>query len=281
LRRTVCVIGLTLVAIAALGTGESAFHPDIPKAWDDKAVESMELPLAQRDRSPRYMTSEEYYALKVRPIYRSYPAYAKGREPAGYLESLKEKDPEIIFDPAKLRTKEDWIRAGKLVFESDTSFRPAPAAQPAADAIALPVASDGTLTSFYPGNLYYVRKKGVLEVGSNSCAGCHTRIMPDGSFFEGAQGMIDPLFSASTLAAVRDLTPEAFQARANNTWATWGTPWVMSKEEFEKSMTKDEFIRLLAAQRPGVFRRQGTSLSHPIADRCCRPQIPGCHGSRP
>jgi hypothetical protein len=71
------------------------------------------------------MSAEEYYKLKVRPIYRSYPAYAKGREPAGYLDSLKQKDPEIIFDPSELHTKEDWIAAGKLVFESATKFRPA------------------------------------------------------------------------------------------------------------------------------------------------------------
>jgi hypothetical protein len=25
------------------------FHPDIPRAWDDKAVEGLEVPLAQRD----------------------------------------------------------------------------------------------------------------------------------------------------------------------------------------------------------------------------------------
>ena len=106
-----------LLTLSLFGAGKKAFHPDIPKAWDDRAVESMEVPLAQRDRSPRYMTSAEYYALKVRPIYRSYPAYAKGQEPAGYLESLKQKEPEIIFDPAKLHTKEDWIQAGKLVFE--------------------------------------------------------------------------------------------------------------------------------------------------------------------
>jgi hypothetical protein len=266
LRRTVCVIGLTLVAIAALGAGEPAFHPDIPKAWDDKAVESMELPLAQRDRSPRYMSSEEYYSLEVRPIYRSYPAYAKGREPAGYLESLKQKDPEITFDPAKLRTKEDWIRAGKLIFESDTSFRAAPAAQPAADQTSWPIASDGTLPFFPPGFRYYVRKKGVVEVGSNSCAGCHTRMLPDGSFFEGGQGTPNPPqpLSETTVRAIREMTPEAYHARLDRIWGNVGAPWVMSKEEFEKSITKDEYIGILAAMPPSVFPRQGTSLTHPV-----------------
>lgn len=69
-----------------------------------KQIEGFEVPLAQRDRTPRHLSSEEYYKFKIRPIYRSYPAYANGREPAGYLESLKQKEPEIIFDPSKLRT---------------------------------------------------------------------------------------------------------------------------------------------------------------------------------
>jgi hypothetical protein len=49
----------------------------------------------------------------------------QGREPAGYIEALKQKDPEIIFDASKLHTKEDWIEAGKLVFGSDTRLFPA------------------------------------------------------------------------------------------------------------------------------------------------------------
>jgi len=119
--RTVGFVILSIVGTAAFG---QTFHPDIPRAWDDKAVEGFEVPLAQRDRSPRYMTAEEYYALKVRPIYRSYPAYVEGKEPAGYIESLKQKEPEIIFDASKLRTKEDWIQAGKIVFEAENSFSP-------------------------------------------------------------------------------------------------------------------------------------------------------------
>jgi hypothetical protein len=246
-----------------MGAGDPAFHPNIPRAWDDAAVQSMELPLAQRDRSPRYMTSAEYYALKVRPIYRSYPVYAPGREPAGYLESLKQKDPEIVFDAAKLRTKEDWIRAGKLVFESDTSFFPIPAT-PIPHSAACPVASGGALACFDPGTHYQIRKKGVVELGSNSCAGCHSAVLPDGTFFEGGQG--NPSFgaSAATLAAIRDSTPEAFQKRLNSWWTLYGAPWVTSKEEFQKSITRDDVIRALEAEQPGAFPRQGTSGTHPV-----------------
>lgn len=123
MRTTACVIGLTILAHTSVAQN---FHPNIPRAWDDNAVKDFEVPLVQRDRSPRYMTAEEYYNLKVRPVYRSYPVYAQGKEPPGYMEWLKEREPEVIFDPAKLRTKEDWIQAGHIVFEAMTKFRPAP-----------------------------------------------------------------------------------------------------------------------------------------------------------
>jgi mono/diheme cytochrome c family protein len=268
MRTRAYVIGTAILAIVGSGTAQE-FHPDIPKAWDDKAVADFEMPLAQRDRSPRYMSADEYYKLKVRPIYRSYPMYAPGQEPEGYVESLRQKEPEIIFDPSKLHTKEDWIAAGKLVFESETLFRPAPAAVPTVSP-SLPISSDGVLPSFF-GYRYILRKKGILEVGITSCAGCHTRVMSDGSLFEGGQGVVAPPASTAELSAIRERTPEAFQRSVENAWAFFGAPWIMSKEEFQKSLTKDEYIREAAARRPGVEARQGTSGSHP-------PHIPSLVG---
>lgn len=261
MRRVVCVIALVFVAAAALAAGDPPFRPVIPKVWDDQAVATMELPLAQRDRSPRYMTSAEYYALKVRPIYRSYAMYVAGREPKGYLESLKQKDPEIVFDASELHTKEDWIRAGKLVFESETAFFPAPA-PPSSAPKDCSVASDGALRCFHGRTRYYIRKKGVLEVGTDSCAGCHTRVLPDGTFFEGGQGV--PFSGSPPTAALRNDTPEAFQTAVDVWWKRYGTPWIISKADFEKRLTKDELIRVLEAFQPGVFQRQGTSYDHPV-----------------
>jgi hypothetical protein len=251
-----------LVAGGAVGARKHGFHPDIPKVWDDQAVATMEVPLAQPEYSPRYMSSAEYYALKVRPIYRSYSRYVAGREPKGYPESLKQKDPEIIFDPATLHTKEDWIRAGKLVFESDTTFFPAPPA-PQSAAANCPIGKDGSLACFAPASRYYVRQKGVVEGGSNSCAGCHTRTLPDGTLFEGGQG--DPAIGGpTTVARIRGATPEAFKKNVDGWWAYFGAPWVTSKEEFSKRLTKEAYIAAIEAQRPGVFGRQGTSYDHPV-----------------
>ena len=238
------------------------FRPEIPRVWNDQDVATFELPLVDRARSPRYLSEKEYYALKVRPIYRTYPVYAPGRAPDGYRESLLQKDPELAFDPAQLRTKEDWIRAGKIVFESQTVFRPAPPT-PSVDPL-LPVSRDGVLPPFRPGGQYIIRKKGVLEIGSNACADCHTRVMPDGTFFQGGQGMTARPATESELNGLRNLTPESLARRVDTEWAFFGAPWVRTKEAFQQWLTRDEAIRLHTANYPGVFARQGTSRSHPV-----------------
>jgi hypothetical protein len=242
------------------------FRPEIPKAWDNKEVERFEVPLAQRDRSPRYMSSEEYYNLKVRPIYRTYPMYAKGVEPAGYLDWLKQQEPEIIFDPAKLHTKEDWIAAGKIVFEADIQFSPAREPPAAAD-VRWPLGNNGELTPYRGGYRYIIRKKGVLEGGANACANCHVRVLPDGSYLEGAQGVPNAPVTEAPLEArlerLRALTPEALSQTLNTMWVLFGAPWVMSRSEFEAYYTKDRLIREAPASHPSVLGRQGTSASHP------------------
>jgi hypothetical protein len=112
---------LPLLVSAAIA---QEFRPEIPRAWADRDVAGFELPLAQRDRSPRYIKSDDYYALEPRIIYRSYPVYAPGREPVGYREWLRNREPEIIFDAARPKTKEDWIKAGKIVFDSGGRISP-------------------------------------------------------------------------------------------------------------------------------------------------------------
>jgi Cytochrome c len=259
MRIAACLLSLPLLAARAASAPPPSFHPDIPKTWDDHEVARYELPLAQPDRSPRYLTSDQYYAMKVRPIYRSYPMYAKDREPAGYRESLLQKDPEIIFDPAKLHTKADWIAAGKLVFEADTQFFPA-SEPPVVAKSRFGVSQDGVLQL----NHYYVRRKGVLETGSNACAGCHTRVMPDGGLLEGAQGTPILTPTPEAVEAFRNRPDTVVKRQIDKAWISFGAPWIKSKEAFTAELTKDELVRRFAATHPGVFARQGTSASHPV-----------------
>ncbi len=68
--------------------------------------------------SRAHVSADYYYRIPVRPIYKSYPVYAPGREPAGYEEWLKRQEPETVFEVSKLKTEADWIKAGEVVFDA-------------------------------------------------------------------------------------------------------------------------------------------------------------------
>ena|SRR2546422_160652 len=62
--------------------------------------------------APAKPVSEDYYyRMLVLPIHKSYPVYALGRAPAGYMEKLKQLKPEIAFNRAKLKTKQGFDQA--------------------------------------------------------------------------------------------------------------------------------------------------------------------------
>ncbi len=73
-----------------------AVAPLIPRTWDDEAIRTLEVPLADPIGSPKHVSSEYYYRIPVAPIYKSYPIYAPGHEPPGYIEWLKQQDPVIV-----------------------------------------------------------------------------------------------------------------------------------------------------------------------------------------
>ncbi len=99
-----------LALLAFLTTGQAQKSDgdrsrDIPKTFDDEALSTMDVPLASAAFSPVHGAAELYYKLRVRPLYKTYTVYAPGKEPPGYMEWLKQQDPEIIsFDVSKLKT---------------------------------------------------------------------------------------------------------------------------------------------------------------------------------
>ena len=254
-------IPLLVVAVAAYALAQP-FYPDIPRAWDDRDVAGFEIPLAQPDRSPRYLPAAEYYALEVTPIYRGYPVYLPEKEPAGYIESLKQKEPEILFDPAKLRTREDWIRAGAIVFRAPRAFRPPDAGftlnAEALRAFRIPPTSEGVMPFFQ----YVVRRKGVVEIGVTACATCHTRVMADGTVVEGGQGNF-PWGGRDALQAARDQRPDRDQREFDFERKMFGAPWVERPDELYAT-TAAEDLRRLRAMQPGVIAREGTSSAFPV-----------------
>src|SRR4029434_690522 len=66
-----------------------AVSPTIPKTWDDAAIATLEVPLANPVGSPKHVSADYYYRIPVAPIYKSYPVYTPGHEPPGYMDWLK------------------------------------------------------------------------------------------------------------------------------------------------------------------------------------------------
>jgi hypothetical protein len=250
--------------------------PVIPKTWDDAVMATLEVPLANPSRSPKHVPSSYYYKIPVQPIYRSYPVYAPGHEPPGYIDWLKKQEPEILWDDKDhappLKTDADWIKAGEIVFDAPTIFGP-----PISLAILrqeqlyertkMPVAANGTV----PFLSYVVTEKGQVQVGGFACAMCHTRVMPDGSILEGAQGNFP--FDRWFYYGVREGGTPVEQVRTGER-ALFGAPW--TSEDWTASLdhrSLDDITSLHDAIPPGVIARHGSSPLYPV-------QVPDLIGVR-
>lgn len=242
---------------------------EVPKIWDDEEMKSVELPLADIEYTPTFVSADFYYKIAELPIYKSYPIYVPGKEPPGYIEWLKQQEPEIAFDPAKLKTEDDWIKAGELVFNAPIFFNALNQITDVRDPAwyersKMPVSRDGIM----PFNVYVIRKKGTIDMGEFSCATCHTRVLPDGTVVRGAQGNY-PLGRLDELDArehVGQPDEQKYKLRARGAFVLgYYTPWVKPDEleEYDK-LTLNQFADLMGALIPGVQARPGVSLSYPV-----------------
>ena len=256
-----------LLGVAAhIGSGQAqktdgAFTPAVPKTWDDQAIASLEVPPADTTVSRAHVSADYYYRIPVRPIYKSYLVYAPGREPAGYEEWLKQQEPETVFDASKLKTEADWIKAGEAVFDApifyDALVRAADVKDPLwHEKTGALAAKDGSLPYFR----YVVREKGKVELGTISCAMCHTRVMPDGTVINGAQGNF-PLELAGVHIAKQSFTPERLR---NFERSFFSAPWVKPDPGAGlDQMSLDQMAEWHAAIPPGVIARNGSSPFYP------------------
>ena len=254
------------------GKASAGFTPNIPKVWDDAAMATLEIPLANPIGSPKYVSADYYYRIPIRPIYKSYPVYAPGHEPSGYIDWLKRQDPVIIWDDAghspTLQTEADWIKAGESVFDSDTvivgesgGLFPLPAVRDSAwyEKTGMPVARNGVVPFLH----YLIRERGKLELGSFSCAMCHTRLMPDGTTLKGAQGSL-PLDRAMAFANAVFLRPNPQFAGAVQQ-QLFGTPWLKPDPQASLlSMSVDEIAAVHEPIPPGVMARHRSSPFYPV-----------------
>ncbi|HET8676233.1 MAG TPA: di-heme oxidoredictase family protein [Blastocatellia bacterium] len=184
-----------LICIIAIATGVQAQKavnsapPMIPRTWDDEAMASVELPLPQAGYSPVHVSSDFYYKIPVRPIYKTYPVYHPGKEPAGYLEWMKRQEPEQIkIDFPKFKSEQEWVKAGEIIFDAPIDYLNIEESHIRELALYEKTGTPVTKEGIMPFARYVVREKGKVELGIGACSNCHTRVMEDGTTIAGAQG---------------------------------------------------------------------------------------------
>jgi hypothetical protein len=212
----------------------------------------------------------------MRIIYKTYPVYRPSREPAGYMDWLKQQEPEIAFDLSRLRTREDWVKAGEVVFNAPTSYGPvffsaANLRDPSFfEKNGMPVANDGTV----PFARWVIRRRGEVELGSMGCNTCHTRVMTDGAVVPGAQGN-NPgdRQGASMLRGVAQAgDPVKVLERIRAFTRQFEMPWLPDDPNRRaQEMSLDELVATGEEIPPGVTARSNTSMFVP-------PQIPDLIG---
>ncbi len=266
-------IAALFLAAPLIATGQ--FHPNVPKAWDDAALQSMTMPQPGRKTPVKYPAANWYYHLPERQIFRGYPVYSPKREPENYMNFLEAQEPELAFEESKLTTEGDWNRAGEAVFSAPTGFNILTIDDIHDPAIweqfQFKVDFEGAL----PGWRYVIRKKGTVELALTLCGGCHERII-DNRTVAGAPGvsLIPSLTSFGEHRTLR--AAKNFDAAAsdwiNRQFELFTVPWLDPDPAAAlRKLTIAQILTLYDKQPPGVAPRPGTSLY-------CAPKIPDLIG---
>lgn len=270
MRKLIALLGLFLFVV--LVSYIPKMVNEIPRTWDDEKMATLELPAADSTIKVKHYPAEQYYRLPEMTIYKTYPVYIAGREPPGYYEWLKQQEPEVVFDPSKLRTDQDWVKAGEYVFDMPLDFTPVDSRY-AEDfkirsmlwkEMKFPVNSEGMV----PGIYYVVRKKGVVETGRLGCANCHTRMMPDNRVLKGAQGNFpfdwDEAITNIINKQYRKL-PDSIRNMPSVFFRQllFAAPWVKHESQaYSQSLDADGYTSELLPTYPGLMFRHASVLGN-------------------
>lgn len=263
--------GAMLMIVPVAGAQEK----DAPRTWDAQALHEMELPLVGLDKPVRHAPLSFYNDVPVLPIARGYPVYHPDKEPNGYMDALRQKEPELVPFPKLFLTEADWVKAGELVFHAPDAGR----GPSEADVhnpnwykdLDVPVAADGTL----PGFRYVIRKKGDVKIEGANCARCHARVLRDGSLVTGAPSNFPIMgrFAQDLRALAREEGKQAGLKQARIAIPGPLMSWNEEPGKRHNQLTYDEFVAAIEGTPPGVAFRIGTGVIYV-------PRIPDLIGVR-
>jgi len=209
-------------------------HVVVPKIWDEKELATWATPLAGLGQRPGHYSEAEYYAAPVDNL-RTYPVYHPNYEPPSYREWMIAQGPQPLIEPEKLKSKTDWIDAGRRVFEQlDTEvtrtddptviahFSDAAAIDKYRDDSHDVMTRDGVILDYR----WVVTIDGTLKMSVSSCSGCHTRLMPDGSVLWGAPSNYDLAESPAADILLSRFVPEPPLPGGERFYQSFGVPWL-------------------------------------------------------
>ena len=261
-------VAFTAGAILLGGSVVIRSQARVPKIWDDAALAEWATPIAALGLRPGHYTSAQYYKVPADNL-RTYPVNVPGKEPAGYWDWLQKQKPQPLVDASTIRTKDDWIRAGKRAFR-DLDKPPTRTGDPALIALARNPASFEGVRAQPDGSVLDVRwvitDTGV-QLTATECSSCHLQVLDDDTvLIGGAAGrfaseahMTPPGVPVTRLVATaltQQFEGDPFRVAA---WRAASTPWA---PDARVEHLRDEAVKLgpvLAGIGGGVvFRTNGS-----------------------
>ncbi len=232
----------------------------VPKLWDEQQLATWATPLAGLGVAPGFFSEEEYYAAPIDNL-RTYPVYHPDREPPGYRDWLKAQGPQRLIEPEKLKSKTDWIEAGRRVFEElDTAvmrsndavviahFSDPSAINAYSDPAHDVVTRDGIILDYR----WVVDRDGTLKISVSSCFGCHTRLMPDGSLLPGAPSNFDLGNSPAANVLLARLYSTPPMSEGDKFFQMFGVPWRLDDLHAPFKSMSDEQVGDFLGQESGA-----------------------------
>ena len=222
------------VATASAQTSAQPARVVVPKLWDESELANWATPVAGLGVPPSFLSEAEYYAIPVDNL-RTYPVYHPDFEPEGYRDALVRAGPQSLIEPEQLATEADWIEAGRRVFEAlDTPasrtddpeviahFTDAEAIDAYRDGAHDALSADGVILDYR----WVVGEDSKLRISFSSCAGCHSRLMPDGSVLPGAPCNFDLSDAPAVQRMLAQLQFAPGASIGRELYIQHGVPWL-------------------------------------------------------